>query len=98
MDDLDDVGSSEEPGLLKGGEKPHLGMKIRILAVDDEQDLLDYLSLLLSREGFEVKGLADPKKVLDELRSRDRLVGFCAVDLPVHQSVQRMLRPPQRLR
>jgi DNA-binding response OmpR family regulator len=50
---------------------PKLGMKIRILIVDDEQDLCDYLSLLLSREGFEVTGLTDPKKVIEELKSKE---------------------------
>jgi len=71
MDDPDGVGTGEEPEFLKGGEKSRPGMQIRILAVDDEQDLLDYVSLLLSREGFEVTGLSNPRKVLEELKSRE---------------------------
>jgi DNA-binding response OmpR family regulator len=43
---------------------------IRILIVDDEKDLCDFLSTLLGREGFETKGLTEPKKVIEELRSQ----------------------------
>lgn len=51
--------------------RPLSGMKIRVLIVDDERDLCEYLSLLLSREGFEVTALTDPKQVMQELRSRE---------------------------
>ena len=43
---------------------------LRILVVDDEQDSVDYLSLLLSREGFEVAGLTDPTRVVQTLKGR----------------------------
>jgi len=43
-------------------------MKIRVLIVDDEQDLCDYLALLLKREGYETTTLTDPRKVVDELK------------------------------
>jgi len=33
--------------------------------------ICDYLAVLLSREGFEVHSLTDPKRVIDELRARE---------------------------
>ena len=50
---------------------PRTGMQLRVLVVDDEQDLCDYLSLLLTREGFEVTGLTEPRKVVEELKSKE---------------------------
>jgi DNA-binding NtrC family response regulator len=71
MAESDDTGGSDEAEEPKEDEKQRPLTRIRILVVDDEQDLIDYLTLLLSREGYEVKGLNDPTKVLEELRSRD---------------------------
>ncbi|MGI5862025.1 MAG: response regulator [Myxococcales bacterium] len=53
-----------------GHAKATFGVAIHILVVDDEKDLCDYLGVLLSREGFEVHSLTDPRRVIDELRSR----------------------------
>ncbi len=47
------------------------GNQLRILVVDDEQDLIDYLTLLLTREGFEVAGVTDPTKVVETLKARE---------------------------
>lgn len=41
---------------------------IRILVVDDEQDICDYMSLVLSQNGYEVETLTDPLKVIPHLR------------------------------
>jgi len=46
-------------------------VKIRILVVDDEQDNCDYLKLLLTREGFEVTTLTDPRQTVDSLKKTD---------------------------
>jgi len=46
-------------------------VKIRILVVDDEQDNCDYLKLLLTREGFEVTTLTDPRQTVDLLKKTD---------------------------
>ncbi len=46
-------------------------MQIRVLVVDDEKDNCDYLSVLLSREGYEVDTLQDPTKVIEQLRAQD---------------------------
>lgn len=41
---------------------------IRILVVDDEQDICDYMSLVLSQNGYEVETLTDPLTVIPHLR------------------------------
>lgn len=67
----DDTSSGREAAPADEGERPRPWMKIRVLVVDDEQDLLDYLKVLLSREGFEVECLSDPTRVVEELRARE---------------------------
>jgi len=42
-----------------------------VLVVDDEKDLVDYLTLLLGREGYEVEGLTDPTQVVAKLKERE---------------------------
>jgi DNA-binding response OmpR family regulator len=46
-------------------------VKIRILVVDDEQDNCDYLKALLSKEGFEVTTLTDPRQTVEILKRAD---------------------------
>ena len=62
-----------DEGAGAGGEalRPPVGKKIRILVVDDEQDLIDYLSLLLSRQGYEVAGVTDPTRVVETLKASE---------------------------
>ena len=43
-------------------------MQIRILVVDDQQDICDLLRIQLSREGYEVTATTEPLKVMDLLR------------------------------
>ncbi len=43
-------------------------MQIHVLVVDDEKDNSDYVSLLLSREGYEVDTLQDPTQTVARLR------------------------------
>lgn len=42
--------------------------QLRLLVVDDEPDNCEYLSLLLTREGFAVDALTDPTQVLGRMR------------------------------
>ena len=42
---------------------------IKILVVDDEQDICDYMSLVLSQNGYQVNTLTNPLSVVDELKS-----------------------------
>ena len=53
------------------GARSQAGKQIRILVVDDEQDPIDYVSLLLSRQGYEVAGVTDPSKVVETLKARE---------------------------
>lgn len=46
-------------------------MQVRVLVVDDEKDLVDYLTVILTREGYEVDGLTDPTAVLAKLKERE---------------------------
>jgi DNA-binding NtrC family response regulator len=41
---------------------------IRILIVDDERAILDYMQTLLERDGYQVKTLSDPLAVEEEVR------------------------------
>lgn len=42
---------------------------VRILIVDDDRAICDYMQTLLERDGYEVKTLADPLAVEDEVRA-----------------------------
>jgi DNA-binding NtrC family response regulator len=42
---------------------------VRILIVDDDRAICDYMQTLLERDGYEVKTLADPLVVEDEVRT-----------------------------
>ncbi len=41
-------------------------MKKRILVVDDEQMIIDTITIILEEMGYEVHGLTDPVKAVDE--------------------------------
>ena len=42
--------------------------KIKILVVDDDVDICDYMQLVLSQKRYDVTTQSDPTKVLDELK------------------------------
>src|SRR5688572_25241008 len=42
---------------------------VRILIVDDDRAICDYMQTLLERDGFQVKAIADPTAVEEEVRS-----------------------------
>ncbi len=44
---------------------------VRILIVDDDKQILDYMQTLLENDGFQVKALIDPTLVEAEVRSGD---------------------------
>lgn len=50
---------------------------IKILIVDDDRDICEYMELLLSQNGYAVQSLTDPEKALDLIRE----VGFHVVVL-----------------
>ncbi|MFQ5457511.1 MAG: response regulator [Myxococcota bacterium] len=45
-----------------------MAAKIKILVVDDDKDVCEYLRQLLTEEGFRVKATTDPTTVLGELK------------------------------
>ena len=42
---------------------------VRILIVDDDRAICDYMQTLLERDGYQVKALSDPTQVEDEVRA-----------------------------
>jgi two-component system OmpR family response regulator len=48
--------------------------KLRILIVDDDEAICEYMRTLLERDGFEVKTLSDPTLAADEVRKGYHLV------------------------
>lgn len=42
---------------------------LRILIVDDDRAICDYMQTLLERDGYQVKALSDPTHVTDELKA-----------------------------
>ncbi len=45
-------------------------MEIRILVVDDDQDVCDYLVMLLQKEGYQATSLTDPRGTIDSLKEQ----------------------------
>ncbi|MBI4702759.1 MAG: response regulator [Deltaproteobacteria bacterium] len=46
-------------------------MPLRILIVDDDRAICDYMQTLLERDGYQVKAMSDPTGVVAELRASD---------------------------
>jgi DNA-binding NtrC family response regulator len=44
---------------------------IRILIIDDDPDICDYMRLMLSRQGYEVESSVDPEEALNMLREHE---------------------------
>ena len=42
---------------------------MRVLVVDDDREICDYMETFLAKDGFEVKTLSDPETVADEVKS-----------------------------
>lgn len=54
----------------QAGEKSNT-RGINVLVVDDEQDICDYMSLILQQSGYQVTTQSSPDKVLSTLKSQD---------------------------
>lgn len=63
-------------------------MQIRILVVDDEQDICDYLKLVLNKEGYEVTTCTDPTQVIDLLKQSDYHLVVLDMQMPVRNGTQ----------
>ncbi len=46
-------------------------VQLKILVVDDDRDVCEYLSDFLNREGYQVTTITDPTEALDELKRTD---------------------------
>ncbi len=42
---------------------------MRVLVVDDDREICDYMQTFLAKDGMEVKTLSDPEKVADEVKN-----------------------------
>ena len=51
--------------------RPRRGSAIRILVVDDEPDVCEYLSMLLEKEGYEVVTAVEPLTALETFKGSD---------------------------
>lgn len=49
--------------------EPRPGQTVRVLIVDDDADVCEYLELLLSKEGYETASVTDPKKAVETLKA-----------------------------
>ena len=61
---------------------------INILVVDDDEDICDYMSLVLSQQGYEVTAKTSSRQALDELRSRDYHVVVLDLMMPEVNGVE----------
>jgi len=56
--------------------------KVRILIVDDDPDVCEYLEKFLSRDGYDVTCIGNPTKVLDELKGKTYQIIVLDLKLP----------------
>ena len=56
---------------------------VRILIVDDDKAICDFMQSLLEKDGFIVKTLSDPTLVEEEIRTDTAVEGFARVSLEV---------------
>ena len=69
---------------------------LRILIVDDDRAICDYLQTLLERDGYQVKTLSDPTGVIAELRRRDYHVVILDLMMPKRDGIE-VLRDIRKL-
>ena len=67
----DTLASSEVEAKRAGKEKLRRHLEIRVLVVDDDKDVCDYLVMLLQKEGYQVKAITNPKDTLKTLKEQD---------------------------
>ena len=65
---------------------------VRILIVDDDKAICDYMQTLLEKDGFIVKTLSDPTLVEDEVRSGDYHVMILDLMMPKLDGIEVLKR------
>jgi len=63
-------------------------VQIRILVVDDQQDICDLLRIQLSREGYEVTTTTEPTKVMDMLHAEEYHLVILDIAMPDLSGIQ----------
>jgi DNA-binding NtrC family response regulator len=56
--------------------------KVRILIVDDDPDVCEYLQKFLSKDGYDVTTVANPAQVLDELKNKPYQIIILDLKMP----------------
>ncbi|HOS99765.1 MAG TPA: response regulator [Acidobacteriota bacterium] len=56
--------------------------KVRILIVDDDPDVCEYLQKFLSKDGYDVTAVANPTQVLDELKNKPYQIIILDLKMP----------------
>lgn len=56
--------------------------KVRILIVDDDPDVCEYLQKFLSKDGYDVTTVANPGQVLDELKNKPYQIIILDLKMP----------------
>ncbi len=67
---------------------PVKSRQIQILVVDDEQDICDYMQMLLEQNGYGVTTLTDPVKVIDTLRASQYHIVILDLMMPKLSGIQ----------
>jgi len=65
---------------------------VRILIVDDDKQICDYMQTLLENDGFQVKALSDPTIVEDEVRTGDYHVIILDLMMPKLDGIEVLRR------
>jgi DNA-binding NtrC family response regulator len=65
---------------------------VRILIVDDDKQILDYMQTLLENDGFQVKSLMDPTLVEDEVRAGEYHVIILDLMMPKLDGIEVLKR------
>lgn len=73
--------------ILASTKNSDISSKQKILAIDDEQDLLEVLSVILE-DSFEVECLSDPQKVEETLSHSAFSAIFCDLNMPKFSGVK----------
>jgi two-component system OmpR family response regulator len=61
---------------------------LRILIVDDDRAICDYMQTLLERDGYQVKTLSDPTRVVAELKARDYHLVILDLMMPKRDGIE----------
>ena len=65
---------------------------VRILIVDDDKQICDYMQTLLENDGFQVKAMSDPTLVEDEVRTGDYHVIILDLMMPKLDGIEVLRR------